>query len=448
MLTLTEAAAEFRNRRISSVELTQQCLANIERLNPTLNAFITVTNELALQQARAADDEVAVGNYRGPLHGVPVAIKDLIDIAGIPTTAASNQLRHNVPTRDAAIVTSLKRSGAVFLGKTNLQEFAYGGSGMVSAYGSARNPWNPDCITGGSSSGSGAAVASGMCVAAIGTDTAGSVRTPAALCGIVGHRPSPGVWSTDGVIPLRKSFDTVGPMTRTVKDALAMLQALSVGGAFAATTKDLRGLRIGIAREGFFDGLDAGVAACIDHAADVIRTLVASICDVTLNVDVKWTNFDAEILEYHHAMLNGSAQLYQPGTLARLSACTAIPKAEFDKAVADLATARRNAQRLFEVVDVVLTPTVPVPAPTVAELLQLSVADLRAYEVNKLLRNTAPFSMLFWPTVSVPCGFTSTGLPVGLQISARPGADEIALQLAQAYEQATAGHKRTPPIFA
>jgi Asp-tRNA(Asn)/Glu-tRNA(Gln) amidotransferase A subunit family amidase len=448
MLSLSESSSLLRERKISSVELTRQCLANIERFNPTLNAFITVTAELALAQAQQADKELANGNWRGPLHGVPVAIKDLIDVAGVPTTAASLQLRARVASEDADIVTRLKREGAVIVGKTNLHEFAFGGSGMVSAYGPARNPWDTSRITGGSSSGSAAAVAAGMCVAALGTDTAGSIRIPAALCGIVGHRPSDGVWNLQGVIPLRKSFDTVGPITRTVEDAALMFQALVTAHDIAPLSADLKHLSVGVARSGFWDGLDAGVATSIEHAIGVFRSFAESVADLELKVGVKWTNFDAEILDYHHTMLAESPQLYQPGTLERLRACTAISKGALDDAIAGLAAARQQTTRIFEEVDLILTPTTVVPAPEISVLYAMSSVDLRAYEVKNLLRNTAPFSLLFWPSISVPCGFTNNGLPIGLQISGRPGADTLVLQVARAYEQATAWHKRTPPVFA
>jgi Asp-tRNA(Asn)/Glu-tRNA(Gln) amidotransferase A subunit family amidase len=444
MYTLTEASRLLHARRLSCLELTKGCLANIERLNPLLNAFITVTAELAEQQARTADAEIAAGNYRGPLHGIPIALKDLIDVAGVPTTAASRQLQNHFAIEDAEIVARLKRAGAVIVGKTNLHEFAFGGSGMVSAYGPALNPWDVTRITGGSSSGSAAAVAAGMCVAAVGTDTAGSIRTPAALCGIVGHRPSAGVWSNEGIIPLRKSFDTAGPMTRTVEDARLLLHALcNVPPQPAGSSEHVR---IGVAREGFFDNLDADVSASVAHALDVLASLFGSTRDVTLEFDTSWTSFDGEILEYHQAMLDNSPELYQQGTLARLRTCTTQTSELFEAAKNALAKERRRAEEVFRDVDVVVTPTCVVAAPAIADLQKLSATELRAYEVNYLLRNTAPFSLLFWPTVSVPCGFTPQGLPVGLQISAAPGCDDVALHVAEAYEQATAWHKRLPPL--
>jgi aspartyl-tRNA(Asn)/glutamyl-tRNA(Gln) amidotransferase subunit A len=446
MLTLTEAADQIRNRKVSSLELTRACLERIERLNPKLNAFITVTDDLALQQATRADTEIGAGNWRGALHGIPVAMKDLIDLAGVPTTAASRQLVNNVPVHDAGIVARLKDAGAVIVGKTNLHEFAFGGSGMVSAYGPARNPWDKARITGGSSSGSAAALASGMCIAAIGTDTAGSVRIPASLCGIVGHRPGAGVWSTSGIIPLRRSFDTAGPMARSARDALLMLHALSDTDTEPKVDESVNHLRVGVARKGFFDGCDSEVAKCVEQAVDVIRLLAASVVEVNLEVPIRWTDFNEEILDYHRSMMEHSPELYQPATLERLRACASISPADYEQARDSLAAARRDAERVFEAVDVVVTPTCLVAAPEVSTLQAMTDSNLRAFEVQKLLHNTAPFNLLYWPSVSVPCGFTVQGLPVGLQISARPGADDRALASAGAYEQATEWHKRVPPL--
>jgi aspartyl-tRNA(Asn)/glutamyl-tRNA(Gln) amidotransferase subunit A len=446
MLTLADAASQIRNRQLSSTELTRQCLDRIEHLNPTLNAFITVTAELAVEQARGADSEIAAGKYSGPLHGVPIALKDLIDVAGVKTTAGSRQFLNHVPVEDAAVVTQLKQAGAVILGKTNLQEFAFGGSGLGSAFGPSRNPWNTARITGGSSSGSAAAVAAGMCVAALGTDTAGSVRDPSALCGIVGHRPSAGVLSTRGIIPLRKSFDTAGPMTRTVEDAWRLLRAVAGEESPDGLEHDIRSIRIGLPRTGFFDGLELDVAESVKQALDVLRDLALFICEVDLAVSIPWQDFDEEILEFHRPMMASTPELYQPGTLERLHSCAAIGEAEYQRALAGLAAARQQAAEVFDSVDVIVTPTCLTQAPELATLEAMKDRDLRAFEVQKLLHNTAPFSLLYWPSVSVPCGFTSKGLPVGLQISAPAGRDELALRVAYAYEQATEWHKSVPAI--
>jgi aspartyl-tRNA(Asn)/glutamyl-tRNA(Gln) amidotransferase subunit A len=446
MLALTEAAEQIRSRRLSPVELTRECVSRIERLNPVLNAFIMVTGDLALEEARQAEAEIMSGYWRGPLHGIPIGLKDLLDTAGVRTTAASNQFRERIPAEDATVVRHLKAAGAVIVGKMNLHEFAFGGSGIVSSFGPVKNPWNTDLITGGSSSGPAAAVAAGLCVAAIGTDTAGSIRCPSALCGIVGHRPSAGLLSAEGIIPLSRSFDTAGPMTQTVQDCAALLQILGGSPATASLGESVSGLRIGLPRKAFFDDLQPDVKSCIDEALAVIRKLVAEVRDVQLEVARHRTVFDAEIYEYHQEMLTKTPELYDLHTLARVRRCAGISATNYLRAQRELEVQTRAAESVFEQVDVVITPTVPIAAPRISELQTLGEPDLRDFETKYLLRNTAPFSVLYWPSVSVPCGFTSDGLPVGMQISGKPGADATVLHLAKAYEQATEWHKRTPPI--
>jgi aspartyl-tRNA(Asn)/glutamyl-tRNA(Gln) amidotransferase subunit A len=446
MLTLTEAAEQIRTRTLSPVELTRECLARIERLNRVLNAFITVTADLALAQAHQADREIMAGNYRGPLHGIPIGLKDLLDTAVVRTTAASNHFRDRVPAEDAELVRQLKQAGAVIVGKLNLHEFAFGVSGIVSAFGPVRNPWNTERISGGSSSGSAAAIAAGMCVAAIGTDTAGSIRCPSALCGIVGHRPSAGLLSAKGIVPLSRSFDTAGPMTRTVRDAAVLLHVLAGSPAPASLGESVSGLKVGVPRKGFFDDLQPDIRACVDEALTVIVGLVAEVRDVQLAVGGHRTIFNAEIYEYHEEMVKTHPELYDPRTLPRILHCAGISAADYNRARQDLATERAAALQLFERMDLVVTPTVPVTAPRISELESLEVSELRSFETKYLMRNTAPFSVLYWPSISVPCGFTTEGLPVGLQISGKPGEDATVLRLAHAYEQATEWHKQMPPI--
>ena len=452
MLTLTEATEQIRTRQLSPLELTRSCLDRIERLNPVLNAFITVTADLALDEARQAEAEIMAGHWRGPLHGVPVAMKDLLDTAGIRTTAASNQYRERIPAEDAALVRQLKQAGAVIVGKLNLHEFAFGMSGIVSAFGPVHNPWNLECTTGGSSSGSAAAVAAGLCVAALGTDTAGSIRCPSALCGIVGHRPSAGLLNPEGLIPLARSFDTVGPMTRTVRDAATLLGALVVdaGSSFpddwAALGDSVARFRVGVARRGFFDDLQPEVASCMEQALRGISSLVTHMQDVEVEAGAHRTIFNAEIYEYHERMVTTTPELYQPQTLPRVQKCAGISATDYIRDWRALAAEREKAEAVFQEVDVVVTPTVPVAAPRISDLQALGIADLRPFETKYLLRNTSPFSALFWPSVSVPCGFTSDGLPVGMQISGKPGTDAKVLRLAHAYEQATEWHKRTASI--
>ena len=450
MFTLTEAAEQIRTRKLSPLELTRACLARIERLNPVLNAFITITAESALEQARQGEAEVMAGHWRGPLHGIPIGLKDLLDTAGVRITAASNQFRDRVPAEDAELVRQLKQAGAVLVGKLNLHEFAFGVSGIVSAFGPMKNPWDLERITGGSSSGSAAAVAAGLCIAAIGTDTAGSIRCPSALCGTVGLRPSAGLLSCKGVVPLSTSFDTVGPMTRTVRDAALLLGALvaetgsSVPNDWAALDDSVAGLRVGVPRKGFYDDLQPEVAACVEGALAVIQTLVAHVREVELEAGGHRSIFNAEIYEYHEAMVTKTPELYQPQTLPRILKCAGISASDYIRDWRSLAGERNKAEELFQHVDAVITPTVPVAAPRISELEALGINALRPFETKYLLRNTSPFSVLFWPSVSVPCGFQREGLPVGLQISGKPGADATVLRLAHAYEQATEWHKRVP----
>jgi aspartyl-tRNA(Asn)/glutamyl-tRNA(Gln) amidotransferase subunit A len=441
MLTLTQAAEQIRTRRISPLELTRECLSRIERLNPILNAFITVTSDLALEQARQAEAEVTAGNWRGPLHGIPIGLKDLLDVSGVRTTAASNQFCNRIATEDAQLVKLLKQAGTVILGKLNLHEFAFGMSGIVSAFGPARNPWDTERITGGSSSGSAAAVAAGLCVASIGTDTAGSIRCPSALCGIVGHRPSAGLLSAEGMIPLAPTFDTAGPMTQTVRDAAVLLEILSGAPMTDGLEASVSTLRIGVPRSGFFDELQAEVQSCLEEALAVMRTLVAEVRDVPLAVASRRTVFNAEIYEYHEKMATETPELYQPATLARVEKCAGISATDYIRARRELQQQRRAAEAVFEYVDLLITPTTPVVAPEISQLMPLG-ERLRDFETKYLLRSTTPFSYLYWPSTSVPCGLTSEGLPVGMQITGRPGQDAAVLRLAISYEKATEWHSR------
>src|SRR6266699_4156414 len=264
--TVAETAELVRKRAVSSVELVGECLEVIERQNPLLNAFITVTTDSALREAQQAEEEIQSGNWRGPLHGIPIGLKDLIDPAGVRTTAASAVFRDRIPAEDADVVKKLKSAGAVLIGKQNLHEFAYGGSSLISHFGPVRNPINPEFITGGSSGGSAAAVATGMCYGAIGTDTAGSIREPAALCGVVWLKPSYELVSTQGIIPLSASLDHAGPITRTVEDAAILLEAIAETPAnySKGLTEGVAGFVVGIPRKYFFEDLDSQVAAAFE----------------------------------------------------------------------------------------------------------------------------------------------------------------------------------------
>ncbi|HET7205266.1 MAG TPA: amidase [Terriglobales bacterium] len=448
-MAILEAAAQLRKRAVSAVELVQQCLNRVEKLNPVLNAFITVTAESALEAARIAEKEIGSGNWRSPLHGIPIGLKDIIDTAGTRTTAASALFKDRIPAEDADVVHRLKAAGAIIIGKQNLHEFAYGGSSLISHFGAVRNPWNPEHIAGGSSGGSAAAVAAGMCYASIGTDTGGSVRLPAALCGIVGFKPTYGRVSTRGVIPLSQSLDHVGPLTTSVADAAAVFDAIvgdstTVADRQSEAASRVRDLRVGIPRQHFFDNLHLEVASAVDAAVSVIRGLVANVRDINLSVNPDRPLLAAEAYAYHARYVSRSPELYDPETLRRLRAGERFSEKERSSLKAEMEKERRNIRAVFEDVDVLITPTVPVPAPTIAEL-RANPEALRPAEI-RMLPNTHPFNAWGLPAISVPCGFTKAGLLIGLQIAGPASADNRVLALAHAYEQATEWHDRHPPL--
>jgi len=457
LTSIVETSDLLRKGKLSPVELTKNCLAQIEELNPTLNAFITVTAELALTQARAAEAEILRGRWRGPLHGIPLAVKDLIDTAGIRTTAASAVFKDRVPAEDADVVRRLKNAGAVLLGKQNLHECAYGGSSMISYYGEVHNPWDPARIAGGSSGGSAASVAAGLGYGAIGTDTAGSVREPAALCGIVGLKPTYGRVSVRGVIPLSLSLDHMGPIARTVADAAATLQAIAgydakdgnsvdapVPDYLASLRQQWRSPRIGVPRKLFFEDLDPAVASAVEEALGVLSALGGNLSEIEIGVPTDRTLQAAESYANHAEFVARSPELYQPETLRRIRTGEDISAGEVEQRRRELKQIRSEVHKVFEGVDVLVTPTTPVPAAAIEELQQ-DLDLLRPHELL-LLRNTRPVNVWGLPAISIPCGFTTAGLPIGLQIIGPHWKEEGVLRLAYAYEQATNWHKRTPRL--
>ena len=454
-LSIREAADLIRKKKVSPVDLTKACLARIDQANPSLNAFITITRESALQQAGVAESEVMHGNWRGPLHGVPIALKDLFDTAGVRTTAASGVFKDRIPTEDAEVVRRLKAAGAVLLGKTNMQEFAFGGTSIVSYFGPVHNPWEPNHIPGGSSGGSAAALAADLCYGALGSDTAGSVRLPASHCGIVGLKPTYGLVSIRGVIPLSWSLDHVGPMARTVTDTALLLQVIAGYDAQETTSVQMNvpdyskalgakgsSLRIGIPREFFFADLDPEIDAATKEALSVLGKLTAGIHDVPLAANTMETLRDvvraAEAYAYHREYVTKTPELYQPLTLKRISAGADVTTPAYIQGRRDLAQVRRTSEKWFESVDVLVTPTLPIPPPL--------ISDPHADDILPAVRNTSPFDVNGWPAISLPCGFTSQGLPMGLQIIGPNGGEPVIFQLAHAYEQATDWHKRRPQL--
>ena len=450
---ILEISEQLRKRTVSPVELTQHCLQRITKLNPLLNAFITVTADSAIAEARQAEQEIGQGKWRGPLHGIPVGLKDLIDTAGVKTTAASALLKDRIPTRDAEVVRKLKAAGVVILGKQNLHEFAYGGSSIISYFGEARNPWNPEHITGGSSGGSAAAVAAGLGFAAIGTDTAGSVREPAAACGIVGLKPTYGRVSVEGVIPLSISLDHVGPLTTSVADAAAVFDAIAesapkaapgIAGQQPISTAGTRNLRIGVPRKYFFDALDSEISAAVEDALTTFKKIVSQVSDIELDVPEDRSLQSAESYEYHAESVTKAPELYDPETLRRIRAGEKYSAGDRARAITELQQERRKIQLTFREVDVLVTPTLPVSPPRIADLKH-HPEKLRPAELV-LLRNTRPFNVWGLPAISIPCGFTREGLPIGLQIAGPHWSDSTVLAVARAYERVTEWHKNKPSL--
>jgi aspartyl-tRNA(Asn)/glutamyl-tRNA(Gln) amidotransferase subunit A len=462
LLTLKQASELLRRKTASPVDLTQACLKRIETYNPALNAFITVTSDQAMEAARAMEEEQRRGKWRGALHGIPLALKDNIDTAGIRTTVASELFKDRVPSEDAEVVRRLKKAGAIILGKTNLHEMAYGGTSAVSYFGPVHNPWALDRIPGGSSGGSAAATAAGLCFGALGTDTAASVRGPASFCGVVGFKPTYGRVSNRGVVPLSWTMDHVGPLCRTVEDAALMLSVIagydemdpaSVDKPVPDYTRDFRmqtsKLRLGIPKGPFFENLDPEIARAVDAAITIVRKLMTSSREIelpssTLPMDQIYTSVRAvEAYTYHAKWLAESPEKYQPSTRLRLLQNFAEVKTEtYAQSLHQVQLLRREIRKTFETVDLLITPTLSLLPVKISN----GVEPVGGFRYPLGIRNTAPFNLLGVPAITVPCGFTTSGLPIGLQIVGAPFAESTVLALAHAYERETEWHKRHPTV--
>lgn len=453
-LGISEAAALIQAGKLSPVELTRLFLDRIGRLNTTLNAFITVSADSALEQARQAEHEIRAGHSRGPLQGIPIAIKDNIDTAGIRTTAASALFKDRVPLEDAEVVARLKKAGAVLLGKTNLHEFALGGTSATSYFGPVHNPWDLSRIPGGSSGGSAVAVAANLCCAALGTDTAGSLRIPAAYCGAVGFKATYGLISNRGVIPAAWTLDHVGSLCKSVTDAELLLGViagydqlerspvrthLTVHGELPA--KKGSGFRLGILRE-YFVGVEPVIEAAVQGAIKVLSSF-GSVADVKLpwamaDLNQLWAKVRAiEGYAYHAESITKTPELYEKATRERILQGSTESAVDYANARHRVELLRRDVDDFFKGIDVLVLPTMLNSPVTIAEAADPMIVSIR---------NTAPFDVLGVPAVSLPCGFTSTGLPIGLQLVASPFADKAVLAVARSYEDATDWHRRRPSL--
>ena len=448
-LSIYKAAELLKRKDISPVELTRAHLERIQQLDQHLNAFITITPEVALQQARQAEDEIRQGSYKGALHGIPLGLKDLFETQGIRTTAGSTFFAEYIPDADAAVVQKLKEAGAILLGKLNMHEIALGVTNENPHYGDCCNPWDLQCITGGSSGGNAAALAAGLCMGALGSDTGGSIRIPASLCGVVGLKPTYGRVSLRGVIPLSWNLDHAGPMARCVKDVAILLQAIAgydsqdawsadmpVEDYQAMASEDLRGCRIALATDGYFtDGevVDGEVLVAIKRAGQVFESLGAQVEEVPFPnareaamANGLMTPSDAAA--FHHQRLAEKPQGFGQDVLKRLQTGAASTSTEYSLARRMQTILRCQFNEFLNDFDLLLTPTTPIFAPL------RGAAD--PFDRPRLLtRFTAPFNLTGLPALSIPCGWTGKNMPIGLQIIGKAWAEQKVLWAGELYER-------------
>jgi aspartyl-tRNA(Asn)/glutamyl-tRNA(Gln) amidotransferase subunit A len=453
----------IQKKEISPVEVVEAHLSRINALEPKLNSFITLLPEEAMSTAHKAEKEIQAGRGLGPLHGIPFGLKDLFYVKGIRNTSGSKIFDRFIPDFDSTIARRLKGAGAILLGKLNLHPFAYGPTGENEEYGHMHNPWNPAFITGGSSGGSGSSVASGQCTFAMGSDTGGSIRIPAALCGIVGFKPTYGRLSRYGVTPLAWSQDHTGPMARNVEDCALVMNAvagydpndptsvrLSVSDYTKALTGQIKGLRVGMIKE-FFEGpMDTQVKECVVKAIEKLNELGAIVSEVS------WPIYQyamaiasviqmAEATTYYSKLLREKASEIYPPARLRLEAGVFISATDYIEAQRARTLFYHQSLDLFDKTDLVAIPTVPVTAFPIGTT-GLTVSGKKANVISLLTQYTRPFNLNGFPAITIPCGFSKESLPIGLQLIGRPFDEETLLRAAHAYEQATDWHFRRPSI--
>jgi aspartyl-tRNA(Asn)/glutamyl-tRNA(Gln) amidotransferase subunit A len=467
-LTISTALEALRGRKISPQDLTSASLAQIERLNPALNAFITVTPASPPVRVEGPPETLSTGSEKNTrstqsstraitLRGIPIAVKDLFDTAGVRTTAGSKFFTDNIPEKDAYVIGKLKEAGALIIGKTNTHEIALGVTGNNPHYGTARNPWDPTRIPGGSSSGSAIAVATSMALGALGTDTGGSIRIPASLCGVVGFKPTYGRVSLRGVFPLSWNLDHVGPLTRTVRDAALILQIISVydpmdpasikmlaSDYLGHLADKMKGRKVAFGIGEYIESAEPEVLSAVREAANVFASFGCRVQEV----DVSWmreaalankTMTQADGAAVHRERLKEHPDWFGEDIRRRLEDGAKTTSTEYSLARRTQAEVRKSCEQFFELHDFLLIPTTPIPAPTIE-------GNDAVEQAARLTRFTAPFNLAGLPALSIPCGFTKDGLPIGLQIISRAWADAKVLNAGYAYEQANEWHKKRPEM--
>ena len=453
----------LKSGELSPVEVVEAHMARIRATEPVLNSFITLLPDEALTAARQAERDIRAGRYRGPLHGIPVGLKDLFNTAGVRTTSGSRIFDNYVPAQDCTVAARFSEAGAILLGKLNMHQFAYGPTGENPDYGHMHNPWNPDLVSGGSSGGSGSATAAGQCTITTGSDTGGSIRIPAALCGIVGLKPTYGRVSRHGLTPLAWSMDHPGPMVRTVEDAAIAMNVIAgydpqdvasanvpVPDYTTSLTGDIQGLRIGVPRQYLEAPLDPEVRQHVNDAIAELESLGAEVREVEFPefddaAAISTTMLMAEATACLRDLLaSDGSRLYEPVRL-RLEAGLFISAADYLRAQQGRAIFDRAARRLLEDVDLLAGPTEPVTAPPLLQQ-QVLAGEREIGTIAALTQYTRPYNITGLPAISVPCGFSAEGLPIGLQLAGRPFDEETVLRAAHAYELATDWHTRRPPL--
>jgi aspartyl-tRNA(Asn)/glutamyl-tRNA(Gln) amidotransferase subunit A len=463
--SVTELARMIAAKQVSPVEVVRAHLERITSLDGALKGFITVTAEAALATAGEAEAAVTSGRPLGPLHGVPLGLKDLYDTAGVRTTGGSKILGQRVPSADATVVRRLREAGMIVLGKLNMVEFAYGPEGLNAHYGHARNPWDMRThrMAGGSSSGSGVAVAAGMAPVALGSDTGGSIRIPCSLCGLTGMKPTYGRVSRAGVLPLSWSMDHVGPMTRSAADCALVLGAMAgydpadattsvlpVPDYMAALTGDMRGLRVGLLRSFFLESATPEVRAAVENAAKALEKAGAVVDEVVLP-SIRYASAGAlavvatEAMTYHAGWLRTRRGDYDPAVSTRLMVGAFVTGVHYVRGQQARALIRREVDDALARHDVLLAPATPISAPGIEER-QTTLGDGPSDVRSALIRLTRPFNFSGHPACSVPCGFTQGGLPIGMQLVGRPFDEATVLRVADAYQRLTDWHARRPVL--
>jgi aspartyl-tRNA(Asn)/glutamyl-tRNA(Gln) amidotransferase subunit A len=458
-LTMREASHLLQNRKVSPVELTRAFLNRIEQLDATLQSYITVLSERAISEARHAEAEMLRGEYRGPLHGIPIALKDLYDTQGIRTTASSRVMANRVPTEDATATARLAAAGSILLGKLAMHEFALGGPDPTCGFPLARNPWNLDHIPGGSSSGSGTAVAAGLCMGSLGSCTGGSIRGPASYCSIVGLKATYGRVSRYGVVPLSWTLDHCGPMTWTVEDTAIMLQAIAgydpkdptssrapVPDYTTSLIEDVKGMTIGVPRHFFFaddPNISRETLAVVETALKTLQELGARVVEVKVP-SLRYAGASqpvimlSEAFAYHARKLRSKPEEFGDMVRARFRMGTLFTSGEYVQAQRVRNVIKREFADVLQQVDLIASPTMSNPAPEFKNVDVMTTARVPSF--------TGPYNLTGMPAISVPCGFTPTGLPVGLQLAGKPFDEPTVLRAAYTFQQAVRLFEKRPPV--